>query len=165
MLKTIDQISTWTGKAVSWLVPILILELVYDTAARYLFNAPTEWSFDISYMLYAAIFLLAAAYTLHKNEHVRIELMYDKFPSRGRAFLDCFGYIIFFFPAMAALVYYGSLFAWESWMLRETSNLSMWQPPIYPLKTILPLAAFLLTLQGMAIFIRSLRTLIQGESK
>ncbi|MDZ7761959.1 MAG: TRAP transporter small permease subunit [Desulfovermiculus sp.] len=164
MLNTIDRMSTWAGKGVAWLVPILILELVYDAAARYLFNAPTKWSFDISYMLYAAIFLLAAAYTLQKDEHVRIELIYDKFPPRGRAFLDCFGYLVFFFPAMCALIYYGSLFAWESWMLRETSNLSMWQPPIYPLKTVLPLATVLLSLQGIAIFVRSLRTLIQGET-
>ena len=164
MLNSIDRISAWAGKGVAWLVPVLILELVYDTAARYLFNAPTEWSFDISYMLYAAIFLLAAAYTLQKDGHVRIELIYERFPPRGRAFLDCLGYIVFFYPAMAALIYYGSLFAWESWMLRETSNLSMWQPPIYPLKTVLPLATALLILQGTVIFIRSVRTLIQGES-
>ena len=164
MGNVIDRISAWAGIGVSWLVPVLILELVYDTAARYLFNAPTQWSYDISYMLYGLIFLVAAAYTLQKDQHVRIELLYDRLSSRGKAAIDCIGYILFFFPALGALVAYGSIFAWKSWMLLETGNDSMWQPPIYPFKTVLPLAALLLLLQGLVLFLRSLRTLIKGES-
>ncbi|MFO7875841.1 MAG: TRAP transporter small permease subunit [Desulfovermiculus sp.] len=163
MLGLIDRINAWVGKAVSWLVPILILELVYDTAARYLFNAPTQWSYDISYMLYGTIFLAAAAYTLQKDRHVRIELLYDRFSPRAKAVIDCIGYLVFFFPPLLALVYFGTLFAWKSWALLETGGESMWQPPIYPFKTVLPLASFLLLLQGLTLFIRSVQTILQGE--
>jgi TRAP-type mannitol/chloroaromatic compound transport system permease small subunit len=163
MLGLIDRINAWVGKGVAWLVPVLILELVYDTAARYLFNAPTQWSYDISYMLYGTIFLAAAAYTLQKDKHVRIELFYDRFSPRGKALMDCLGYLVFFFPALLALIYYGTLFAWKSWVLLETGSESMWQPPIYPFKTVLPLASFLLLLQGLALFIRSVHTILQGE--
>ncbi|WP_051564041.1 TRAP transporter small permease subunit [Desulfovermiculus halophilus] len=162
MLQVIDRISAWTGKAVAWLVPVLILELVYDTAARYLFNAPTAWSYDISYMLYGTIFLAAAAYTLQLDRHVRIELLYDRLSTRGRAIIDCLGYLVFFFPPLTALVCYGAQFAWKSWGILETGGQSMWQPPIYPFKTVLPLAAALLLVQGVALFIRSLRIVVRG---
>lgn len=164
MLGLIDRINAWVGKGVAWLVPLLILELVYDTAARYLFNAPTQWSYDISYMLYGTLFLAAAAYTLQKDKHVRIELVYDRLSPRGKAVIDCIGYLIFFFPPLLALVYFGTLFAWKSWVLLETGGESMWQPPIYPFKTVLPLASFLLLLQGLALFIRSVQTIWQGEN-
>lgn len=165
MLETIDRISAWAGKGVSWLVPILILELVYDTAARYLFNAPTMWSYDISYMLYGTIFLVAAAYTLQLDKHVRIELFYDRLSTRGQAIIDCLGYLVFFFPALLALIFYGTEFAIKSWKLLETGGESMWQPPIYPFKTILPLASILLFIQGLALFIRSVQTILQGAPR
>ena len=165
MLKAIDRINAWVGQGVAWLVPVLILELVYDTAARYLFNAPTQWSYDISYMLYGTIFLAAAGYTLQKDQHVRIELLYDRFSPRGKAAIDCIGYLLFFFPALTALVYYGGQFAWKSWVLLETSSASMWQPPIYPFKAVLPVTALLLLMQGLALFIRSARTLLQGDTR
>lgn len=138
----------WVGKAVAWLIPVLILELVYDTAARYLFNAPTEWSYDISYMLYGAVFMLGAAYTLGIDKHVRIETIYGKMSTRGKAVIDVIGYLVFFFPAVSACVYFGGLFALRSWEILEVSSESMWQPPIYPFKTVLPIAAVLLMVQG-----------------
>jgi TRAP-type mannitol/chloroaromatic compound transport system permease small subunit len=165
MLETIDRISALAGKGVALLVPILILELVYDTAARYLFNAPTMWSYDISYMLYGTIFLAAAAYTLQLDKHVRIELLYDRLSTRGQAIIDCLGFLVFFFPALLALTVYGTKFALKSWRLWETGGESMWQPPIYPFKTILPLASILLFIQGLALFIRSVQTIFQGAPR
>ncbi len=153
-METIDRLNEWVGRAVSWMVPILVLELVYDTIARYVFNAPTEWSYDISYMLYGAIFMLGAAHTLHVDRHVRIETIYGQLSVRSRALVDALGYLVFFFPVMGACIYYGGIFALKSWQMAELGADSMWQPPIYPFKAVLPVAAFLLMLQGIVEFIR-----------
>jgi TRAP-type mannitol/chloroaromatic compound transport system permease small subunit len=160
----IDRLSIGTGKAASWIVPVLVLELVYDTAARYLFNAPTIWSYDISYMLYGTLFMLGAAWTLQQEEHVRIDILSGRLSPRTRATVDVLGYLLFFFPAVGALFAYGASFALESWTILERSGQSMWQPPIYIFKTVLPLAALLLFLQGLSHFCRSLRLLYKGES-
>lgn len=153
-MKSIDRINEWVGKAVAWLVPILILELVYDTVARYVFNAPTKWSYDISYMLYGTIFMLGAAYTLKIDKHVRIETFYGKMSRRSKALTDAICYLLLFFPAVGTMIYFGGIFALKSWNMLEAGGDSMWQPAIYPFKTILPVAAILLMLQGVAEFIR-----------
>jgi len=159
----IDATTRWTAKAAAWLVPLLVLELVYDTAARYLFNAPTSWSYDMSYMLYGAIFMLGAAHTLHIDRHVRIETFYGKLSARGKALVDGIGYLLFFFPVVGCLLYFGSEFALRSWKMFEVGSESMWQPPIYPFKTILPLAAALLLLQGASEFLRCVRVLLRDH--
>ncbi len=149
----INRINDWIAKAVAYLVPLLILELVYDTFSRYLFNAPTEWSYDISYMLYGAIFMLGSAHTLKLDRHVRIESIYSRLSLRGRAIIDGICYLILYFPSTIALLYFGTIFAIKSWKMWESGGESMWQPPIYPFKTVLPLSALLLFLQGIVQFI------------
>ena len=162
-MNLIDQINKWAGKAVAWLVPILILELVYDTVARYVFNAPTKWSYDISYMLYGTIFMLGAAYTLQIDKHVRIETFYGKMSRKSKALIDAICYVLIFFPAMVAICYFGGVFALKSWKFMEASGDSMWQPAIYPFKTVLPVAAFLLILQGIVEFIRCVAFFMSGS--
>jgi TRAP-type mannitol/chloroaromatic compound transport system permease small subunit len=164
MLKVIDKISAWVAWAMAMMIPVLVLELVYDTVARYVFNAPSEWSFDITYMLYGAIFMLAAAHTLNVDKHVRIETLYGKASRRTRAVIDACGYVVFFFPVVSVLVYYGGLFALRSWRMAELGGDSMWQPPIYPFKTVLPLAALLLLLQGLAQFWRCIAVIVSKEN-
>jgi len=161
--KGIDKLSVWSGKAVAWLGIILILELVYDTIARYGFNAPTEWSYDISYMLYGTMFMVGAAYTLLLDEHVRIGVFYDRVSRRAKAVINVIGYLIFFFPVTIAFLYYGADYAAKSWKIMEHAGVSMWSPPIYPFKTIIPISALLLFLQGTADFIRSLTLAFRGE--
>ncbi len=164
VLNVIDKINAWMAWAMAMMVPVLVLELVYDTIARYVFNAPSEWSFDITYMLYGAIFMLAAAHTLHVDKHVRIETLYGNASTRTRAFIDACGYVVFFFPAVSMLVYYGGLFALRSWGMGEIGGDSMWQPPIYPFKTVLPVAAVLLLLQGLAQFCRCIAVIVSKEN-
>lgn len=154
-----DTLNRWVGRAVSWLVPVLVLELVWETFSRYVLNAPTVWSYDISYMLYGGLFMLGSAYTLQKDKHVRIGLFYDKAGPRGKALIDAVGYLVFFFPVMTALVWHGAEFALKSWRMLESSGDSMWQPAIYPFKTVLPLAALLILLQGLVEFLRCLSRL------
>ncbi len=163
-MEFVDRLNNWIAKVVAWFVPVLILELVYDTTARYLFNAPSEWSYDISYMLYGAIFMLGAAHTLRVDKHVRIETIYGRLSHRAKALVDAVCYVILYFPVMIALVYFGGKFALRSWKMWEAGGESMWQPPIYPFKTILPLAAFLLLLQGIVQFIRCVQTIAGKEN-
>jgi TRAP-type mannitol/chloroaromatic compound transport system permease small subunit len=158
----IDEINRYIGWAMAFLVPALVLELVYDTVARYMFNSPTEWSFDITYMLYAAIFTLSAPHALKMDKHVRIETIYGKLSERNKALMDAVGYLIFFFPAVTALVYYGWLFFLRSYRMGEVGGESMWQPPIYPFKALIPIAAALLLLQGLAQFYRCALTVWSG---
>ncbi len=150
----IDKINTVISRIVSWLVLILILELIYDTIMRYLFNVAVEWSFDISYMLYGIIFMLAIPYVEHINKHVRIEVVYNILSPRIQIVIDIIGYIFIYLPVSIALLYFGWNFFYESFTLRETSGASMWAPPIYPFKFIIPLTGFLLLLQTISELIK-----------
>ena len=163
-MEFLDRLNDWVAKAVAWFVPVLILELVYDTIARYLFNAPTEWSYDVSYMLYGAIFMLGSAHTLRVDKHVRIETIYGRLSPRAKALVDAVCYVTLYFPVMIALVYFGGKFALRSWKMWEVGGESMWQPPIYPFKTILPLAALLLLMQGIVQFIRCVQVIAGKEN-
>ena len=162
-IKYVDSSSEWSGKVVAWLMLPLVLELVYDSIARYLFNSPTVWSYDVSYMFYAIIFLGGGAYTLLDEGHIRIELFYDMFSPKGRAIIDIIGYVVFFFPVIGALFYFGIEFTLESWKWLEHGHLSYWSPPIYHFKSLIPISAFLLLLQGVAKFIRAIATISKRE--
>ncbi|MDY7018677.1 MAG: TRAP transporter small permease subunit [Chloroflexota bacterium] len=155
-VKYIDHISEWTGRIVKWLIFALIGALVYEVIARYAFVHPTAWSYDTSYILYGSLFLLGAAYTLLVGGHVRIDVFYTRFSPRGRAIIDLVCYSVFFFPVMALLLNGGIDFAQSSWEIGERSAVSAWKLPIYPYKTVLPVAILLLLIQGVAEFIRNL---------
>lgn len=159
----IARLSEWSGKIFMWLGLLLVLELTYDTVARYAFHAPTVWSFDISYMLYGSLFMLGAAYTLLVEEHIRIEVFYKDRSPKGQAIIDLIGYLVFFFPAIGALLYFGTGYALNSWEVWEHAKVSMWAPPIYPFKTVIPIATALLFIQGLGKFIRCLVLISKGE--
>ncbi|MBL8539714.1 MAG: TRAP transporter small permease subunit [Betaproteobacteria bacterium] len=149
-LHAIDNLSTWAGKASSWAIVILTAIVCYDVFARYLFRAPTDWVFDVSYMLYGALFMMSGAYTLARNGHVRGDVLYGFFPPRMQAGLDLLLYFLFFIPGIAALAYAGIDFAKIAWGLREHSSLTASGPPVYHFKTLIPIAGFLVLLQGLA---------------
>ena len=104
-IRAIDTFSEWSGKTIAWLILPLVLGLTYEATARYLFNAPTLWAFDLSYMLYAAIFMLGAHYTLLKGAHIRTDMLWEKFSVRTKGRIDVVAYVFFFFPAMILLLY------------------------------------------------------------
>jgi len=162
LLKRVDRISEWMGYVSAWLVVILIGELVYDTLARYLFNAPSGWSFDITYMLYGAAFMGGAAWTLLRDEHVRVDFFYSKISPKSKAIANAIGYVVFFFPPMGVLLYFGAKFAIRSWRLLEGSGETVWNPPIYPLKTVLWITLLALLLQGIAQFARCITAIRKG---
>ena len=158
-LKFADDISRISGTAISWLIIVLVFELVYDTIARYVFNAPTIWSFDISYMLYAILFMIGGVYTLMDNKHIRVDVFTEKFSPKNRALLEIIGYLLFFFPVVLVLLIYGIIFVHESWIMGECQTKSYWSPRLCYFKLVIPISALLLVLQGVAQFIRQINAL------
>jgi TRAP-type mannitol/chloroaromatic compound transport system permease small subunit len=146
----IDSLSTWTGKAFAWLILVLTLGVSYEVLVRYVFRAPTTWAFDFSYINYGAMFLMAGAYTLSRGGHVRADVVYRFLRPRTQASLDLVLYIIFFLPAVAALIYAGWFYAATSIRFREVSIFSPAGVPIFPLKALIPATGVLLLLQGIA---------------
>ncbi len=159
----IDNISAWSGKAFAWLIVALTAIVCYDVFARYIFRAPTDWAFDMEYILYGALFMMAGAYTLSRNGHVRGDVLYGSFPPRLQAGLDLVLYILFFIPGIIALTYSGIDFARMSWDLNEHSSLSSGGPPLYHFKTLIPIAGALVLLQGFAEIIRAIQCLKTGQ--
>lgn len=162
LLRVIDGISEWSGKTVSWLALVLTLILGYEIVMRYVFNAPTKWSFDFSYMVGGSYFLLGEAYTLLKGRHVRIDIFYSRFSERKKAVVDIVFYLLLFFPLWAGLLYALIPYVYLSWITGERSMQGYWMPILYPFKTVMPLGILLFLLQGIAEFTRSILVLRKG---
>lgn len=162
LLYTIDGISTWVGKAASWFVVGLMLLVCGEVFKRYILNAPTAWIFDASNMMYGSLFMLCGAYTLAQNAHVRGDFLYSSMSPRTQASFDLVLYFVFFIPGIAALVYAGSDYAADSWRINEHSSVTADGPPVYPFKTVIPIAGALVLLQGVAEILRCIVCLKTG---
>ena len=158
----VDRISTWIGQAFSWLIVALTLMISWEVFARYAFNAPNPWAFDLMIMMYGAAFMMAGAYTLAKNGHVRGDVLYSFFPPRLQAGLDLLLYFLFFIPGVAALVWAGYDYAAESLAINEHSTLTANGPPLYPFKMVIPFAGILLLMQGVVEIVRCIICLRTG---
>jgi len=154
LLLTVDKISTFAGQLFSWLIVALTLLISWEVFSRYVMEHPHAWAFDVMIMLYGTLFMMAGAYTLSKNGHVRGDVLYGFFPPRLQAGLDLVLYIVFFVPGVVALVWAGYRYAGESWAINEHSNITADGPPIYPFKTVIPVAGAVLLLQGLVEIIR-----------
>jgi TRAP-type mannitol/chloroaromatic compound transport system permease small subunit len=163
MINTIDRIADRTGRVVAWLIVPMTFAVTYEVVARHFFRAPTIWAYDVTYMLYGTHFMLGTAYTLMRIGHVRTDMLYQNWSVRRQGFIDAIGYLFFFFPAMAFILYFGWQEAAHSWAIGETSDASPWRPIIYPFKTVIPLTALLLLLQGVAEFFKSLYAIRTGR--
>ena len=161
-LLLIDRISTYAGKIFAWCVVIMTIAICYEVFMRYVMRAPTTWAYDAGYMLYGALFVMAGAYALATGAHVRGDVLYRLFPIRWQAGIDLVLYILFFFPAILALIYSGWIFAERSWAMGEISSASPAGLPIYHFKALIPLAACFLLLQGIAEVIRCVLCLKNG---
>jgi TRAP-type mannitol/chloroaromatic compound transport system permease small subunit len=158
-----DEVSTWTGKATAWLMVALMLTVGIEVFKRYLLNAPTAWIFDATNMLYGTLFMMCGAYTLAQGGHVRGDFLYGSFKPRTQAGLDLALYIAFFLPGIVALLYAGWGYAGDSWRINEHSNVTAEGPPVYPFKTVIPIAGALVLLQGLAEIIRCIECLRTGQ--
>ena len=158
----LENITEWFGKGISWLNLVLILTLVYEVVCRYIFNRPTMWSFDISYMLGSTAFAIGAAWTLKKDIHVRVDILYSRLSPKAQGLIDILLSLILFFPFITMAFVYSTKAAAFSWSTHERIISGYWNPPIYPLKTIIAIAYGLLLVQGMAGFVRTVYRL-RGE--
>jgi TRAP-type mannitol/chloroaromatic compound transport system permease small subunit len=162
ILFSIDLLSMWVGKAFGWLILVLTLGTSYEVFVRYVMRAPTTWAFDFSYITYGGLFLMAGAYTLSRNGHVRADVLYRLWPQRVQAGIELTLYIIFFFPAVLAWIYAGWQFARMSIQFQEVSIFSPAGVPVFPLKTLIPVTGVFLFIQGIAEVCRCFICLRQG---
>ena len=163
ILLTVDKISTRSGQISAISVVLLTALICWEVVNRYAFNNPHDWVFDITYMLYGLMFMMAGAYTLSKNGHVRGDVLYGFFKPRTQALFDLILYFIFFIPGIIALVYAGIHYAAESVAINEHTTQTANGPPIWPFKMIIPIAGGLLLIQGIAEIVRCIICLKTGE--
>ena len=167
-IRVIDTFTDFTGSIFAWLSMPLVAGVAYEVFARYLFNAPTIWAYDLTYMLYGALFMLGAAYALHKGAHIRTDFFWDSFTPRTKGLIDTISYVVFFFPSLTALGLISCHEAAYSLQINETSDQTPWRPILWPFKVIVPIACLLLMIQGVSELLKSFymaRTGIELEHK
>jgi TRAP-type mannitol/chloroaromatic compound transport system permease small subunit len=162
LLLGVDRLSTWLGQAFAWAIVLLTLGISAEVVSRYVFNKPHAWALDAQIMLYGTLFMMAGAYTLSKNGHVRGDVLYSFFRPRTQAWVDLVLYFLFFLPGIVALTWAGWTFFQESLAIRE-QTFSAEPLPLYPFKFIIPLAGFMLLLQGIVEIVRCIQCIRDGE--
>ena len=162
-IKFADNLSTSMGKAFSWCIVILMGGTCYEVIMAYAFNSPTLWNFDFSLQMYGAIFMMAGAYTLSTEAHVRGDVIYRLFPTKVQGWIDLILYFLFFFPGVIALAVYGYDYAALAWKIKETSWNSPAQIQIYMAKSLIPLSGSLLVIQGISEVFRSIICIQTGH--
>lgn len=162
-IRRIDVLSKSIGHAFSWCVLILTACTCYEVFMRYVLNSPTVWAFDMSYMMYGALFMMSGAYAVSRNSHVRGDFLYRKWSNRTQAKVDLTLYLAFYFPAIFAMVFTGGQYAFESARILESSVNSPAGVPVWPLKAIIFVAGLTLLIAGAAEVMRCLVCIRTGE--
>jgi TRAP-type mannitol/chloroaromatic compound transport system permease small subunit len=163
IVASLEKISELSGKFISWLNFILILSLVYEVVCRFVFNRPTFWSYDISYMIGGTAFAIGAAWALKNQTHVRVDIFYTRLSIKNRALVDIICSLLLFFPLVFMTMHVAIKAAAFSWAMGERTISGYWNPPLYPLKTVIPITYALLLIQGLAEFIRNIFRLKGAE--
>ena len=158
-----DRLSAWFGKTFGWLIILMTFGMSYEVMVRYLFNAPTPWALDLSFIMYGTMFMMGGAYTLSRNGHVRGDFIYRTWKPATQAKVDLVLYFLFFFPGILALVFAGFKYASRSWSYTEVSVNSPAGIPIYQFKSVIVAAGLLLLIQGIAQVFRCIICIRQGE--
>jgi TRAP-type mannitol/chloroaromatic compound transport system permease small subunit len=162
LLRSIDQLSYWSGKVFAWLIVALTFVVSIEVFKRYILNAPTAWIFDFNNMLYGTLFMMCGAYTLAAAGHVRADFVYIYLKPRAQAALDLILYLLFFVPGILGLIYAGADYAALSWRIGEHSTVTAEGPPVYHFKTVIPVAGVLVMVQGLAEILRCVLCLRTG---
>jgi TRAP-type mannitol/chloroaromatic compound transport system permease small subunit len=155
VIKGIDAFTEWTGNAVAWLSVPLVLIVFWEVFSRYILGAPTDWAFDMSYMLYSALFTLGSHFALKRGAHIRTDMLWEKFSDATKGRIDFYAYIFFFFPGMILLFTTSIDDAWQALALGEVSEQTPWRPYLWPIKSVVPLTALLLLIQGVSEILKS----------
>jgi TRAP-type mannitol/chloroaromatic compound transport system permease small subunit len=161
-MKAVSLMNEWIGRVDAMVIVPLVLVTIYEVLVRKFFNAPTIWVFETSNQLYGLFFMMGLGFALLHGSHVNVDIFYRFLSARGKAVLDSIGFIIFFFPFCLVVLYKGTLFAAQSWSMLEHSQ-SVFRVPLYPIKTIIPLMAITLLLQGTVVFIKRIYLIAEGK--
>ena len=159
----LDQVARVSGRIVAWLIVPMVLSLCYEVVARYVFNAPTQWAYDMTFMLYGTFFMLGAAFTLQRKGHVRTDSLYANWPPRKQAWVDLAGHLLMLLPFAGALLFVGWGYFVKAYVTNETFVSSAWQPITWPFKLALPLTGLLLLIQGVSECLKCVHTLRTGQ--
>ena len=162
LLLTVDKVSTWFGKLFAWLIVALTLTISWEVFSRYVLGNPHAWMLDFQIMLYGTLFMMAGAYTLAHNGHVRGDVLYGFFKPRTQAWIDLILYVVFFLPGVIAMTWAGVTFAQEAIAIRE-QTFSAEPLPVYPFKAIVPIAGALLLVQGLVEMVRCVQCIRNGK--
>ena len=149
-----DKVSERVGKIACWIIVPLVLGTVYDVFMRYVFQAPTKWAYEMTWMEYGALFMLGGAYGLLHKLHVRVDVVFKNYPKRVQLWFDAVVYLFVFLPLFAILIISSISFAYEACMIWEVSAISYWQPYIWPIKTLMPAVFILMFLQAISELIK-----------
>jgi TRAP-type mannitol/chloroaromatic compound transport system permease small subunit len=163
LIHAIESVNIWIGRAFGWCILILTFSVAYEVFVRYVLNAPTVWAFDMMVQMYGALFLMAGAYALAQDTHVRADVIYRLIPVKWQARIDFVLYFVFFFPGMLALVWYGAEIASDSWRYKEVSWNSPARVQIYFFKTLIPIAGTMLIAQGISECMRCIIAMKTGS--
>lgn len=154
----LDSINEYAGRITSVVIYALLIVVVFEVISRKIFNAPTIWAFDLSVMLYAAMFLLGGGYALKYKAHVAIDVLTTRFSKKTQALISIVSHLVFFFPFMIVIIYVTGAFALQSWADLERSQ-SPWNHPLYHFKTLMPIGFCLLFIQGISEFLKTIMNL------
>ena len=163
LLNRIDWISEWTAKIARWLAVVLILLLSFEVVMRYVFNSPTVWVMQTSMMVGGTLVALGWSYVLQQQAHVRVDVFYGRLSAKHKALVNILGAIFVMFPFVGFLAYKAGAQALYSYKMGEVMSETAWYPPIFPVRAVVFLALALFLLQGIAQFIRDLRTFTGKE--
>jgi TRAP-type mannitol/chloroaromatic compound transport system permease small subunit len=162
-IRRIDIFSKSIGHAFAWCVLVLTAGTCYEVFMRYFLNNPTNWAFDMSYMMYGALFMMSGAYAVSRNSHVRGDFIYRKWTPQTQARVDLTLFIIFYFPAVFAMVYVGGAYSFESTRILESSVNSPAGVPVWPLKLLIFVGGLTLLIAGVAEVMRCLVCMRTGK--
>jgi len=161
-LDKVESLNDWIGRIVSVALYILAAVMLYEVIARYIFNSPTSWAFELSSFLFVYVSFLCGGYVLLHKGHVNVDIFYKRLSPRGRAILDLFT-SLFFFLFAGVILWQGTKLFMNSIAFWEHSTLTVWAPPVYPIKLVVPIGAALILVQGLVKFIKDIMVAIRGE--
>lgn len=161
--RQLDQVAIWSGKIFAWLILPMLLALNYEVVARYGFNSPTLWAYDMTFMLYGSFFMLGAAFTLQRKGHIRTDSWYSGWSVKTQAWVDITGYLLMFTPFVAVFLWTGWGYFWKSFITNETFVSSPWQPVAWPFKLVMPVTGLLLAIQGISELLKSIHAARTGQ--
>jgi TRAP-type mannitol/chloroaromatic compound transport system permease small subunit len=162
--RVLDAITRGVGRVTAWLILPMVASLVYEVTARYLFDAPTLWAYDMTYMLYGTFFMLGSAWTLQRGGHIRTDTFYGEWSPRTRAWVDVVCYLVLFLPPMVVFCDLTWDYFWRSYQQNERIVTSPWLPIVWPFKFVMPATAVLLIIQGLSELIKSVRVILAPEA-